>query len=110
MVYRNRAIFDVIRRLAFGAIGANFAVAGAAFATPPRWICLNNMTDATIQFSFDGAVLHLELPPRSFKVIDVTANKVRDDGYFLKEGDFIWMRHDGVAPTAGSAFCEIMRS
>ena len=110
MAYNIRAIFDTSRDLAFGAIGAAFAAVGAAVASPPRIIKLKNFTDATIEFSFDGVNVHSTLLPNGGEVLDITANKVRDDGFFIAEGTVIYVRQQVGAPTAGNVHVEIIRA
>ena len=110
MAYRNRLRIDAFRTLAFGAIGVNYGAIGAALTEPCRIFILNNLTDADIFFSLDGATNQFILPPRSFKLIDVTANKVRDDGFFVSEGTIFYARHTGVAPTLGAVYIECIHA
>ena len=110
MAYNNRVIVDARRALAFGAIGAVYAAVGAALASPARIFILNNLTDADMDFSIDGVTDHFILPPNSFKLIDVTANKVRDDGFFIREGTVFYVKQTAAAATAGSVVIEIIRA
>jgi len=110
MAYKNRVKIDAIRSAAFGAIGANYSAVGAVLADPARILILNNLTDADVYFSIDGTNNHFILPPRSFKLIDITTNKVRDDGFFLAEQGYIWVKHTGVAPTVGSVYIEVIHA
>ena len=63
-----------------------------------------------MDFSIDGVNDHFILPPRSFKLIDVTANKVRDDGFFVREGTVFYVKQTLAAPTLGSVIIEIVRA
>ena len=110
MAYNNRAIFDPTRTVAFGAIGAVFGATGVAFASPPRIIKIKNFTDATMEFSFDGVNVHSTLLPSGGEVLDITANKVRDDGFFIAEGTVVYVRQQVGAATAGNIHVEIIRA
>jgi len=110
MAYNNRVIVDARRVIAFGAIGAAYAAIGVALASPARVFILNNLTDADMDISLDGVTDHFILPQRSFKLIDVSANKIRDDGFFIAEGTFFYVKQTVGAPTLGSVYVEIIRA
>lgn len=110
MAYNNRLIVDPRRVLAFGAIGAAYAAIGAAVATPVRIFILTNLTDVDVDVSVDGVNDHFILPTNTFKLIDITANKVRDDGFFLREGTIFYIKQTVGAPTLGSVYVEIIRA
>lgn len=110
MAYNNRLIWDPIRTVAFGAITGAFGAMGVAIASPVRIIALKNFTDQILEYSDDGVNAKVILLPSSAEVMDITANKVRDDGFFLGEGSIIYVRHVGIAPTTGNAHTEITRA
>jgi hypothetical protein len=108
MAYPRKLIVDAVRTVAFGAIGAGYSAVGAAITEPCRLFCLTNLTDEDVYFSIDGVIDQFIVPSNSFKLIDVTANKVRDDGFFLAEGTVFYVRRVGVAPTLGSVYIEVL--
>ena len=108
MAYGRRVDFEAVREVAFGGIGAAYAALGTALTDNARIISITNATDAEIYISFDGTTDHLRLSAGSFKLLDLTTNKVRDDGYFLARGTIIYQRRVGAAPTTGSAWVEIV--
>ena len=110
MAYNNRVIIDPIRTLAFGAIGAAFGAVGAAVASPVRLFVLKNFTDVNMDFSIDGVNINFVLLPNSGQVLDITANKVRDDGFFVSEGTIFSVRQSAGAPTLGNVHIEIIRA
>ena len=110
MAYNNRVIVDPIRTLAFGAIGAAFGAVGAAVATPVRLFVLKNFTDANMDFSVDGVNINFVLLPNAGQVIDLTANAVRDDGFFISEGTIFYVRQSVGAATAGNVHIEVIRA
>ena len=109
MTYKIRGTIDAIRTLAFGGIGAAYAVVGAVLAGPVRLICFNNLTNQNLYFSDDGVNDKVIIPLGTGKVFDISTNRTRQENFFLKEGDFCYIRHLGVAPTSGSVYIEIVR-
>ncbi len=99
-----RMLFEPQRALAFGVIGAGYMGVGTAVTHPLRQFFIQNLTDQTLQFSFDGINDHFVLPRNGYFISDVTANKSVTQGFFLAEGDRLYVRHLGVAPTAGSVY------
>ena len=97
---------ETCRTTAFGAIGAGYGAVGTAMDHPIRIFYLQNMTDETLMFSFDGTNDHLPLPAAGYIVIDVTANKSMDQGFYLAEGDTVYVRQIGV-PTVGSVYLSV---
>lgn len=108
MAYGRRVRFEAVREVAFGGIGAAYAALGAALTDNARIIALTNTTDAEVYISFDGVTNHLRLAAGSFKLLDLTTNKVRDDGYFLPTGTQIFQMRVAGAPTSGAFWAEII--
>ena len=109
MAYPKRVRMDELRRLAFGGITANYAAVGAALTDPCRIFILSNLSDDNIIFSLDGVTDHFFVPVGGFKLIDCTANKVREEGFFVSEGTVFYARCEaGAVPTAGLVTVEIL--
>jgi hypothetical protein len=108
MAYPKRLRIDTVRTAAFGAIGAAYSAVGTAITDPCRIFCLTNITDQDVFFSIDGVNNHFIVPSNSFKLIDITANKVRDDGFFLPEGTVFYVVRAGAAPTVGAVYIEVL--
>lgn len=108
MAYGRRVGFEAVREVAFGGIGAAYAALGAALADNARIIAISNATDAEVYISFDGINDHLRLATNTFKLLDLTTNKVRDDGYFLATGTIIYQRRVAGAPTTGALWAEVI--
>lgn len=95
---------DVQRSLAFGSIGAAYMGIGTAFTAPIRIIFIQNLTDALLQFSFNGVDDNFPLPAGGFLLLDVTANKTNQaSGFFIAEGDRIYVKEVGT-PTTGAVY------
>ena len=97
---------ETCRTLAHGSIGAGYTAIGSAMSHPIRIFYLQNHTDALLMFSFDGTNDHLPLSAGGYIVIDITANKSLDTGFYLAEGDTVYVKQIG-APTAGSVYLSV---
>lgn len=108
MAYPKRVNFEAVRTVAFGSVGAAYAAVGAVTTTPIRVICFTNNTDADVYFSLDGTTNHVIVPASGFKLFDLTTNKVRDDGLFIREGLIFYVKRVAGAPTTGNVYIECM--
>lgn len=108
MAYGRRVTFEAVREVAFGGIGAAYAAVGSALADNARIVSFNNGTDADIYISFDGSTDQLRVAANSFKLFDFTANKVREDGYFLGNQTQIYQKRVSGAPTSGTLWVEVV--
>jgi|SRR5882672_12313997 len=97
-----RMAFEPLRSLAFGSVLVGYMGVGTAINHPAREFLVQNLTDATLLFSFDGVTNHFRLPANGFWLNDNTANKSVSQGFFLAEGTRLYVKQDGVAPTSGS--------
>lgn len=95
---------DALRSLAFGSIGAAFAVVGTAFNAPMRQLLLQNLTDVNVIFSFTGNTDHILVPAGSFFLNDVMANEWATAGFFITQGTQMFVRQEVGAPTTGNVY------
>lgn len=102
-----RMLFEPQRTLGFAAIGAAYMGVGTAINHPARQFFIQNLTDATLQFSFDGINDHFPLPANGFFLSDITSNLARGEGFFLAEGERLYVKLLG-APTSGSVYLSII--
>lgn len=94
------------RSLAFGSISGTFANLGTALTQPFKQYWIQNLTDAYLEFTWDGGGnVNLTLPPNSGMVIDDSTNVPQSDQEppLLAVGTQFQVRHTGVAPTVRSA-------
>lgn len=94
---------DDLRSLGFASITPTYTAIGSPMSFPIRIFHLQNLTDETLMFSFDGIDDHLVLPASGFILLDITGNKTREQGFFLAEGDTIYVKELGN-PTSGSVY------
>lgn len=103
-----RMVFEPQRTLGFAAIGAAYMGVGTAVDHPIRQFFIQNLTDVTLQFSFDGIHDHFPLPANGFFLDDVTSNKSSvSAGFYLAQGDRLYVKQLGV-PTTGSVYFSVM--
>lgn len=94
---------EPVRSLAFGSIIAGYTAIGTPFINPSRVFFLQNLTDATLMFSFDGVNDNFPLPASGYILIDVTTNKTVSVGCFFAQGTVIYVKRIGI-PTSGSVY------
>lgn len=102
-----RMLFEPQRSLAFGSIGAGYMGVGTAVDHPIRQFIIQNLTDATVQFSFDGINDHFPLPAGGLFIDDITSNKAVSNGFYLAEGDRLYVKQLGV-PTTGAVYFSVV--
>lgn len=68
------AMFEPIRYLAAGAIGAGYTAVGTPLLYPARIINIDNLTDADLMFSFNPNYDYIVVPSQSGKVFDISSN------------------------------------
>jgi len=99
-----RLMPEVVRTLGFAAIGVAYMGVGTSMTHPVRMLVLQNLTDALLIFSFNGIDDHLPLASNGYIILDITANKTRNDGFFLAEGDRIYVKQVAAAPTINGVY------
>lgn len=95
---------EPVRTLAFGSIGAAYMGIGTALENPARVVFLQNLTDATLMFSFDGVDDHFPLPSFGFLLLDIASNKTgASQAFYVSEGTRFYVKELGT-PTSGSVY------
>jgi hypothetical protein len=96
---------EAIRSLAFGSISGSYADVGTQLGRPIRIMYIQNNTDASMMFSFDGVNDHIFLPANSFFLVDVTANQISNvNGFYISKGTQMQVKQISGAPTSGSVY------
>jgi len=97
---------EPLRTVAFGGIGAAYAVLGAPLANPSRLIIFTNDTDADVTVSLDGVDDHFIILKQSFKLLDIATNKSVQDGFYFRQGTQFYQKRTAGAPSTGSLYFE----
>lgn len=103
-----QAKFDTIRSLGFAGIGAAYAPIGTQLVYPARLLCITNNTNGDIFISTDGATDMLFIPLASFKLFDLTTNRLSHDDTFVVPALTQFYVKESTNPTAGSVYIEVI--
>lgn len=101
-----RLMPEPVRSINFADIDDIYKTLGTAMTRPIRIIFLNNLTNANMMFSFNGINDHLPLPSWGYLLLDITSNKTLPQGFFLAEGQQIYVRKESALeiPTIGNVY------
>jgi len=108
MAFGTRVAFEEIRELDFGDISGTYVALGIPLTQHTRLISLSNSTDEELYISFNGTTNHLRLAHNSFKLFDLSANKVRDDGLFIAAATQVYVKEVSSTPSSGSVWMEVL--
>lgn len=108
MAYGIRAEFDTVRELAFGSISGSYAAIGTALTQQARVLTINNSTNVDIYVSTDGTNNNLRVAANSYKLIDFSTNRIRDDGLFVAIGTQFYARQVSGAAASGAVWIEVI--
>ena len=108
MAFGTRVIFEVVREKDFGDITNSFTPLGTPLVEHVRLLSLNNSSNQEVYISFDGVTNHLRMTQNSFKLFDLSSNKVRDDGLFIGVGTQIYVKFVSTLGVSGSVWAEAM--
>lgn len=106
-----KAKFEAQKEIAFGAMDANYSVIGTSFENAVRVIFIDNLTDAALQFSFDGVNDHFVVWGPGAKTVDVTANRSDVTGeLYFPVGQRVYVKTIAAvgAPTSGSVYVSLI--
>ena len=69
-------------------------------------LLIQNFTNASVMMSFDGLTNHFPLLNYSHIILDIASNKTREGGFYLSEGQRLYVTQIGV-PTTGSVYLTV---
>jgi hypothetical protein len=104
----SRLQFETLRSLAFGSISGAYMGVGTSITHPARAIMVNNTTDVLLIFSMDGVNNHFVVPATTSIVLDIQANKSLMSGFYLGQGDRLYVKDNGDAATLGAVYFSVM--
>ena len=95
---------EPLRSRAAATITAAYLPIGTAIENQARNMLIQNLTDKILFFSLNGVDDGFPLLQNTSFVLDITANKTFDTGFFLSVGEKLYVKYDAVigAPTAGT--------
>ncbi len=103
-----RLLLEPVRSLGFASIlGAGvYTGIGTSINNPARMILIQNITNANLMFSWDGINNHFPMIQYSHIVLDITSNKTRESGFFMAEGQRLYVTQMD-APTLGAVYLSV---
>ena len=99
-----RLAAEELRAIEYDEFDDTYSAIGTPFENPIRMLNVQNLTDATMVFSLDGATDHFILPSFGFLFIDITSNKTRDSGWFIAQESSIYVRDLLNSATTGFVY------
>ena len=93
-----------------GAVLVNTAINLSEVAPEAREGALTHMsaglslTDVAVLFSLDGINDHWILPTEGYMIVDITANKTREQGWYIAEGTRLYAKEFSGPPTQGGVY------
>lgn len=95
---------EVLRSIGFASISGTYIGIGTPLLFPARIIMLQNSTDSDLLISWDGINDHQFIASQSFTLLDVSTNKVTEQGWFVAGGQRFYVKEINTSPTEGSVY------
>lgn len=108
MAFGTRVNFEPVREIDATSILGTYVALGTPLVNHIRLISFNNSTTQDVYISFDGIDDHLRLSDNSFKLLDLSSNKVRNDGLFIAVGTQIFVKYVSTTSTTGNVWAETL--
>ncbi len=109
MAYGTRVAFEPIREVAFGAVGATYGAIGTALVDHARLVRIVSTLNTDVYISVDGVNDNIRMAAGSFFIMDLSSNKVHDDGLFLSVGTIFYVKQSSAgAPGSGGIWVEVI--
>lgn len=108
MANTQTVIFDTIRTLAYTGISGTYAVVGSKLAYPARLLCITNATNGNLLFSTNGSTDMLFVAQNSFKLFDLSTNRLTVDQMFVVSAGTQFYVKQSTAPTIGDVYIEVI--
>lgn len=106
MAYGIRAAFGNIRELDFTSITGTYASVGVPLSDHVRVLSFQNSCDQDVYVSTNTTTNKIRVAANSFKLFDISSNKIRDDGMFFPIGMQFYVKIVSAAVTSGTFWIE----
>lgn len=94
---------EPVRTLPAASVVVGYTAVGSPVTNADGIALFQNLTDATVMFSYDGVNDHFPLAASSAHVLDITTNQPTGDGLFLSAGTQMYVKRVG-SPTTGAVY------
>lgn len=108
MAYGRRGAFEAVREIAFGSVSGTYTAVGNAITDHARIVRFVNTMDTEMYISLDASVDHIRLASGSFLLLDLSSNKIRNDGLVFAVGTIFHVKQVVTAPTSGNLWVEVL--
>lgn len=95
---------EAVRTLDFSSISAAYMGVGIPLNNPSRIILIQNFCDQAVMLSFDGITDHVPVAADGFVLLDITANKTVDQGFYIAEGTRFYVKELSSTPSSGAVY------
>ena len=95
--------FDPVRSVGYASISSTYVGIGTSLANAASQIFVQNLTNASLMFSFDGVNDHFPLPANGFFLNDIGSNRAISQAFFLAAGERLYVKNIGTA-MSGSVY------
>jgi hypothetical protein len=99
---------EPLKTLAFDGIDGTYSAVGTPLLNPARMLILKNLTDTELFASLDGITDQIHLASGEVIVLDITTNKSTGIGFFLAQGERVYVKDGGVAATVGAVYLTVI--
>lgn len=105
MSFGTRMLAEPVRTAAFGAVAAGYTAIGTPLVFQSRIMIFQNLTDVGVMISLDGgATDSFPLASNGMFVLDISSDRVTDEGLFLSKGSVIAQKRLSGAAASGSVY------
>ena len=94
---------DPVLSLDYSSIVSGYTLIGI-LSHPARILFIQNYTDETLMFSWDGVNDAFPLPTNGFLVLDITTNKSLPEGCYVSTGQPFYVKYISMAPSGNSVY------
>lgn len=104
-----RLELEPLRSLEYDSIDTAYIGVGDEIDHPARLLLIQNMTDASLMFSFNGIDDHFPVQKQAALILDISANKTIDSGFFIEQGSRLYVKQIDT-PTSGFVYFTVFYS
>jgi hypothetical protein len=102
------ATIDVLKTLDHASISGSYAAVGTPTIFPVRLICFTNNTNGDMFFSYDGVNNMLFIAASSFKLFDLTTNRLNQQQLWCFATGTQFYVKQSTAATTGAVYIECL--
>lgn len=98
---------EPLRSIDSGTLSNVYMGIGTPLEFPARVFQIQNTTDVDVLISWDGINDHQIIPSASFTLIDISANKVNDQGWYVTAGQRFYAKEASTPSSNGAVYLTV---